>query len=202
MKKAMVVAFGLVFLLAGVVVAAEEVKTEEVKADDSGKLKKGDRMELIKFDKGEICGDGEATLSKEKPEKGKMYCAKITIPAGKGLSSWLLTGTSGILKGKRGNWNNYDTVNVKYINTLEAPIKMGVMIGDQQSIDKWNHNYVSKQIVLQPGENVLSLDISGLVCVNDRALDLTNVRNLGLTGGPKVETETVLYIQSIYLEKE
>ncbi|OGF45864.1 MAG: hypothetical protein A2231_07055 [Candidatus Firestonebacteria bacterium RIFOXYA2_FULL_40_8] len=203
MKKFMIVAVLLAFGFAGFVHAQEEPKAEEPKAEESKGPKKGDKMTLIKIDKGEICDTTKSVLSKEKVDKGRMYSLKYTIEAGKGGFS-LITGDSGLLKGKRGIWKDYDTLNVKYVLEGDKPVKASWLIGDQQSLDKWKYgNYCSKVAVLQPGEGVVSIDISGLVCDQGRQMDLENMRNMMLymgKGGP--EEGFVLYVQDVYLEKE
>ncbi|OGF49811.1 MAG: hypothetical protein A2231_05170 [Candidatus Firestonebacteria bacterium RIFOXYA2_FULL_40_8] len=194
---------------------AEEPKAEEPKAEEGSGLKAGARMILIKFDKGEMFGDGtdngvvKSSLTKEKADKGKMYSCKIEAKktggeegdGGKGLPG--ISKASGILSGKRGNWDNYDTLNIKYILEGEKPLTCQMLIGDASSYEKWRYgNYVERSVVLQPGENTLSLDITGLACPGGaRSLDLKNMRGFGFWA-PNRPEDIVLYIQDVYVEKD
>lgn len=138
-----------------------------------------------------------------------MYSCKIEIKKRVGVEGEEgagfpgITNSSGILRGKRGNWKDYDTFNIKYINTNEKPLACSILIGGQKSFERWRYgNYVSRNIVFQPGENTLSLDITGLQCSGGgRALDLENMRGFSFWASTRVN-DYVLYIQDVWLEKE
>jgi len=203
MRKSIALIIGAIFLLSSFSVYGEGVK-------------KGDKLTLIKFDKGEMLGSGQnneyvkVSLTKEKADKGKMYSCKIELKKrgseaqgeeGAGFPG--ISASSGILAGKRANWKDYDTLNIKYINTSEKPLACTMLIGDKQSYERWRYgNYVERNVVFQPGENVLSLDITGLQCSGGgRALDLENMRGFGFWAPTRTD-DYVLYILDIWLEKE
>jgi len=193
MKRNISIMIGLLFILGSLM----NVQAAE--------LKKGDKMELIKFDKGEMFGSGEANISltKEKAEKGKMYSCKVSFKKGDKLGFLGITGDSGLLKGKRGNWEGYDSLNIKYISTASKPIRYEMLIGDQQALDKWRYgNYCSRSVTIQPGENVLSIDITGIVCDQGRQMDLTNMRNFLFYNTGQADEDFAIYFLSVWVEKE
>ncbi|OGF50780.1 MAG: hypothetical protein A2231_05480 [Candidatus Firestonebacteria bacterium RIFOXYA2_FULL_40_8] len=183
-------------------------------ADEGDKsLKKGDKMELIKFDKGEIIANGASgdnsksftsSLSKEHAAKGKMYCGKVVMLKD-GESCSIITHDGALLKGKRGNWKDYDSFVIKYYLDGDKPLAASAIIADQESFgqnwENWKYSsYVSRNLVFQPGENTLSIDLSSLVSNGGRTLDLGNMRTFGI-GKPKGE-EFTIYFQELYVEKE
>jgi hypothetical protein len=146
-------------------------------------------------------------LSKEKAEKGKMYSLKYDLKKGGGGFS-LIYHREGLLNGKRGNWKDYDSLNIKYVNMSSKPLTGTLLISDAISLEKrTGRNYVEKSATFQPGENVMSMDISTLQIVHAaRPLDLENMRGLGLylgegdSAGP--EEDFVIYILNVWVEKE
>jgi len=207
MKKYVLYLASFALLFAGCVEAAEKAK-----ADEGASAK---RLTLIKFDKGEMYGDGtdngsvKTSLSKEKAEKGKMYSCKIEMKkrgadaeGEVGASFPGISKASGILSGKRGNWENYDSLNIKYVLEGDKPITAIMMIGDAPAYEKWRYgNYVERSVTFRPGENILSMDITGLSCSGGRSLDLKSMRGF-VFWMPNRPEDVVLYIQDTYLEKD
>jgi|GEM_PF-1773768 len=210
MKKYVLYLASFALLFAGSVLAAEKAKEAGAKADEGASAK---RLTLIKFDKGEMYGDGtdnelvKTSLSKEKAEKGKMYSCKIEAKkrsgdseVGAGLPG--ISKSAGILSGKRGNWEAYDTLNIKYFLEGDKPLTMTMMIGDVASYEKWRYgNYVERTVTFRPGENILSQDITGLSCSGGRSLDLKNMRGFNFWM-PNRSEDVVLYVLDTYLEKD
>jgi len=215
MKKGIVILAGVLFVMSGFLCAAEKADKAEkaVKADtednEGGKtLKKGDRMDVIKFDKGELIAGGitnqffETSLSKEKAEKGKMYSCKATLKAGgKGFA------IINEIKGKRGDWKDYDTLVVKYFLAGDKPMAAPAIIADQESYgekyENWKYsNYCSKNYTFLPGENTWNIDLTDLTATSGRALDLSKMRTLSFYSGTPREEEYVIYFQAVYVEKD
>ncbi|OGF50786.1 MAG: hypothetical protein A2231_05510 [Candidatus Firestonebacteria bacterium RIFOXYA2_FULL_40_8] len=226
MKKGIAVIAGVVIAMSGFLCAADKpvkakAKAKVEKAEPAEKteeaaqtLKKGDKMELIKIDKGETVAYGASgdsskefvvSLSKEKAEKGKMYSTKaVLVKGGKGLP--IFTRSGGLLKGKRGNWKDYDSLVIKYILEGDKPYSTGMIIADEESYGEnyanWNYSsHCDKQVTLQPGENILSIDLSALVSNGGRTLDLGNMRTVSFYGKER-EEDCTIYFQSVYVEKE
>ncbi|OGF48624.1 MAG: hypothetical protein A2231_01490 [Candidatus Firestonebacteria bacterium RIFOXYA2_FULL_40_8] len=221
MKKVIVLLAGVFLVMNSFLYAADKpekavkskVKTEKAEPDEKAEegaksLKTGDRMQVIKFDKGELLADGktnkffETSLSKEKAEKGTMYsCKAILKKGGKGFP--IIEG----IKGKRGDWKDYDTLVVKYFLEGDKPMSSGMIIADQESYgEKWENwkysSYCSKRYTFLPGENTWNIDLTALVTNGGRNLDLANMRTVAAYSSDGREEDYTIYFQAIYVEKE
>jgi len=197
MKKGIVILTSLFFILT---VVANAIGEEQ-------KLKKGDRMVLLKIDKGEMCtaneSDVEVSLSKEKAAKGKMYSIKYSIKKGNKGGLFIITNDSGLLRGKRGNWEGYDTLNIEYFCTAKSAISAYLNIGDEKAYNPWDgKKQAVRKVVILPGQNTLSVDITNLerTYAGEGVQDLKNMRGFFLSVPTNEDWD--LYIQDVYLEKE
>lgn len=164
------------------------------------------RMTLIKFDNGEIDTDPRSSLSKENALEGKKYSMKVAVKAGE-KPGFRLIWESGLLAGKRGNWQDYDVLNIKYISEYSEPIQTGLIIADNVACNPWTGmKNVHMPVMLLSGKNTLSIDITNLRAPwgARRVLDLTQIRKISfapLHNLPLAE-DWVLYIQDVYVATE
>ncbi|OGF50785.1 MAG: hypothetical protein A2231_05505 [Candidatus Firestonebacteria bacterium RIFOXYA2_FULL_40_8] len=190
--------------------AVKAEKTEKTEEAADSKAKKGDRMDLIKFDKGEMGGESNDSvvfsLAKEHVEKGKMYSCKMvfkkkdTAEGTKWVPYLRFVG----VKGKRSNWKDYDTVNIKYFVAGDKPLTFGLIFTDAQTTKNMQYgSYCSQSVTFQPGEGVASIDITGLQTNGGgRSMDLETMGGIGGGMTTNREEDQTVFIQSIYLEKE
>lgn len=169
-----------------------------------------ENLTLLKIDKGEICtadeGDIPLTLSKEKAMEGKKFCVKATLT--KGLMKpylFIITNDSNLLKGKRGDWSNYDTLKIQYFSSNKAPVETEIQIGDEVAYTKWSaKKQCIRKVTILPGQNMLSMDIKKLerTAFKGEFMDMDKIRGFFFKSDSLVAEDWNLYIQDVYLEKK
>lgn len=190
MKKISVILAGLFLLFVSGAIAEE--RTAPVS---------GDKMTLLKIEDSEISDTENAVVSSEQTEAGIPHTLKYALTAGKkGFS--LISTDSVFLKGKKGDWTGYDTLNIKYVLEGDKPLESLLFIGDHQSTRKWKYgNYCTKPVKFEPGKHKITIKISELVCDQGKPIDLENMRALTIEGTELLQNYT-LYILKIWVEKE
>ena len=178
--------------------------------EGQAELKKGDRMTLLKIDKGEFCNadesDLEVSLSKDKPAENKKFCVKVSITKeSKRPFIFILTYDSNLLKGKRGVWSGFDKLKIEYFSTSKNPIETELNIGDEIAYSRWSaKKQCVRKVTILPGHNILSVDIRSLerTFFPGEFLDMNNIRGCFLKSDNLTNEDWIFYIQDVYLEKE
>ncbi|OGF46586.1 MAG: hypothetical protein A2231_02825 [Candidatus Firestonebacteria bacterium RIFOXYA2_FULL_40_8] len=165
---------------------------------------------LLKIDKGEMCtadeGDLAVSMSKEKAAEGKKYCIKVSISK-TSLKPYIfiITNDSNLLKGKRGDWSDYDTLKIPYFSTNKAAVETDLHIGDEVAYARWSDKkQCIKKVTLLPGQNVLTVDIKKLERTNFKGqfFDMDKIRGCFFKSDNLTSDDWVLFIQDVYLEKK
>ena len=215
---------GVVFLTSGLSAATE--------SEDGKTPEKRDRMELLRFDKGETVaysasGDTSlifrSTLSREKAENGKMYAGKTVLKEG-GKYLPLISRSGDLLKGKRGDWTGFTALVIKCflagVDTYSATLVFADEDSYRDNLERWNYSsqcndavgenwvkgnsgsHCDKQIILLPGENIIRIILTDLADNNGRKMDLAKMSSLAFYNEIPREKDFVIYFQAVYLEKD
>lgn len=188
-------------------ICAEEKKEElpkQLTEEPAKPEKKKKRMTLLEFVEGEIPNISNVSLSTEHPLKDRKHSIKVTVREDGNASFTLISKGSDLLKGKKGNWKDYATLNIKYLSKFKTPIKYAFLLGDEKTAAKFSGNYYDKSEKFLPGEHTLSVDITALETWRDkRALDLEKMRIIMFYSKHyKVDKKGVIYIQDVYVEEK